>query len=139
MNNSPALERDYRNSGRARECHARATNAPPAVQEALLRDGFGALRTSYEAFIIFDLLNEVVVRFHERLSFGRLRDIVWEPSVVEQIVASCERLSRHIEGHLRSDSMGAVRPSPGLLMQEIESFDRLRRQLRDLKKDRRIA
>lgn len=43
--------------------------ARPQVQERLLRDGFGALRTSYEAFIIFELFNEVVLRFGEAYQF----------------------------------------------------------------------
>lgn len=114
--------------------HAKALQADAALQEYLLRDGFGALRTCYEAFIIFDMFNEVVMRFSERISFGRLSDIYWEPSIVEDVIESCERLSRSLEGHLHSDALGALKPKPADLLLEIEHFESLQKKLRDLKK-----
>ncbi len=134
LNNSPALERDYRKATKAREMHAQALQADAALQEYMLRDGFGALRTCYEAFIIFDMFNEVVMRFSERISFGRLSDIYWEPSIVEDVIESCERLSRSLEGHLHSDALGAVKPKPADLLHEIEHFESLQKKLKDLKK-----
>lgn len=134
LNNSPALERDYRKPNRAREIYERAKNAPAAEQEALLRDGFGALRATYEAFIIFDLFNEVVVRFDERISFGRLKDVVWDRTIADDVIAACERLSRYIEGHLHSDAFGAQKPTPRVLLDEIEAFEELRKRLNDLRK-----
>lgn len=134
LNNSPALERDYRRPTRAREIYERAKNAPAADQEALLRDGFGALRTTYEAFIIFDLFNEVIMRFDERISVGRLRDIVWDRAIADDVIAACERLSRYIEGHLHSDAFGAQKPTPRMLMDEIEAFETLKKKVNDLKK-----
>ncbi len=134
LDNSPALERDYRKATRAREIYAKAKVAPPAEQEALLHDGFGALRTNYEAFIIFELFNEVVLRFDERISFGRLGDIVWDQSIVNDVIAKCEALSKYIEGHLHSDALGAQKAAPSLLLSEIDAFDALCKRLRDLKK-----
>lgn len=134
LDNSPALERDYRKATKAREMHAKALQADAAYQEYLLRDGFGALRTTYEAFIIFDILNEVVMRFSERISFGRLSEVYWEPSIVEDVIESCERLSRNLEGHLHSDALGAVKPTPADLLHEIEHFESLQKRLKDLKK-----
>ncbi|MGB8656427.1 MAG: AAA family ATPase [Candidatus Zixiibacteriota bacterium] len=134
LNNSPALERDYRSPTRAREIYAKAKDAPPEEQESLLHDGFGALRTTYEAFIIFELLNAVVLRFDERISFGRLNDIIWDHSVVNEVVNKCETLSRYIEGHLHSDALGAQKPTASLLLCEIEAFDALNKKLKDLKK-----
>lgn len=139
LNNSPALEREYRKPARAREIYEKAMNAPPAEQEALLRDGFGALRTTYEAFIVFDLFNEVVMRFHERISFGRLKDVVWDRGIAEEIIKSCERLSGLIEGHLHSELLGAQKPTPRMLLQEIEAFEDVRRRLKDLRKIEGIA
>jgi hypothetical protein len=133
LDNSPALEKDYKKATKAREMHSRALQADAALQEYLLSDGFGALRTSYEAFIIFDILNEVVMRFSERVSFGRLSEIYWEPSIVEDVIESCERLSRLLEGHLHSDALGAVKPKPADLLREIEHFEDLQRRLRKLK------
>jgi len=134
LNNSPALERDYRKPTRAREIYAEARDAPAAKQEALLRDGFGALRTCYEAFIIFDLFSGVIRRFDERISPGRLKDVVWDRAIIEEVVAGHERLSRHIEGHLHSDVLGAQKPTPQMLLDEIEAFEALRTKLKNLKK-----
>lgn len=134
LDNSPALERDYRRPKRAREIYARAKDAPAAEQETLLRDGFGALRTTYEAFIIFELLNEVVMRFNERISFGRLKGIVWDRSLAEDVITACERLSRYIEGHLHSDAFGAQKPTPKTLLDEIEDFEALKKRLKVLRK-----
>ncbi len=133
LDNSPALERDYRRPTRAREIYVKAKDAPAAEQEALLRVGFGALRTTYEAFIIFELLNEVVLRFDERISFGRLSSIVWDQSLVEEVVTKCEALSRYIEGHLHSDAFGDQKPAPSLLLSEIDAFEALFKRLKSLK------
>lgn len=133
LDNSPALERDYRKATKAREMYAKALQADATLQEYLLRDGFGALRTCYEAFIIFDMFNEVVMRFSERISFGRLSGIYWEPSIVEDVIESCGRLSRSLEGHLHSDALGAVKPKPADLLCEIEHFEDLQKSLRKLK------
>jgi len=137
LNNSPALEREYRKPTRASESYVRAKDAPAEEQEALLRQGFGELRTTYEAFIIFGLLGEVVMRFEERISFGRLKSIVWDDSIVQEVVASCERLSRYIEGHLHSDTYGAKKPTPATLLREINTFTDLSKRLRALKKDKK--
>jgi ABC-type transport system involved in cytochrome c biogenesis ATPase subunit len=134
LDNSPALERDYRKATKAREIHAQALQAGAAYQEFLLRDGFGSLRTCYEAFIIFDLFNEVVMRFSERISYGRLSTIYWEPELVQDVVDSCDRLSRNLEGHLHSDALGSVKPTPADLLREIEHFESLQKRLRELKK-----
>lgn len=114
--------------------YEKARSADAALQEYYLRDGFGALRTTYEAFIIFDILNEVVMRFNERISFGRLTEIYWEPAIINDVVESCERLSRNLEGHLHSDALGAVKPTPSDLLEEIEHFKSLQDKLKDLKK-----
>jgi len=133
LNNSPALEQDYRKATMAREIYQQARNAPAEKQQRLLRQGFGALRAAYEAFIIFDLFNKVVMRFDERVSFGRLKDIVWDKSIVDEVNDKCELLSRYIEGHLHSNAFGAKKPTCKLLIREIEAFDALRKKLRELR------
>ena len=131
LDNGPALERDYRKPTRARQLCDLARKAAAQEQERLLRDGLGALRSCYEAFIVFDLFNEVVLRFDERLSFGRLREIVWDPQIVEDLITGCERLSRYMEGHLHSDTF--ERPTVKLLDEEIAGFEALRKRLKSLK------
>ncbi|MBI5651206.1 MAG: AAA family ATPase [Chloroflexi bacterium] len=134
LNNSPALERDYKKTTYAREKYSKAKDAPATEQQSLLRDGFGALRTSYEAFIVFELFNEVVMRFDERISFGRLSGIVWDQSIVDAVVAKCESLSRYIEGHLHSDAFAAEKPTPAMLLKEVEAFEELQRKMKKAKK-----
>ncbi|MGB7062833.1 MAG: AAA family ATPase, partial [Candidatus Zixiibacteriota bacterium] len=133
LNNSPALEREYRKAVRARELYAQAKNAPAGEQEDLLHQGFGALRTAYEAFIIFDLFEQVVMRFDERVSFTRLKSVAWDKPIADEVVEACERLSRGIEGHLHSDAFVAVKPTCAILQKEIELFDDLRKRLKKLK------
>lgn len=133
LNNSPALEREYRKATRARELYDKAKSAAPSEQEALLREGFGAVRTCYEAFIIFELFNEVVMRFDERISFGRLKDVVWDKAIADEVIKKCETLSKYIEGHLHSDAFMGVKPTPQLLLAEIEAFETLVKRLRQLR------
>ncbi|MBU7030152.1 MAG: AAA family ATPase [Theionarchaea archaeon] len=133
LNNSPALEREYRKAKKAREIYKKAKDASPVEQENLLRQGFGALRAAYEAFIIFDLFNEVIMRFDERVSFGRLKGIVWNKPIADEVIKRCELLSRYIEGHLHSDASVVMKPTCEVLKEEIEAFDALRKKLKELK------
>ena len=128
LNNSPVLERDYRDDRKARECYEQAKGAEPEKQLSLMREGFAALRTSYEAVIMFDLLKGVVKRFDERTSFMNLKSIVWDEELVDKIVEKCEYCSQHMEGHSHSDALGAELPSPKLLFDEIEEFNEIRRK-----------
>lgn len=134
LDNSPALEREYRTAKKAHEIYTMTKDASPVEQENLLRQGFGALRAAYEAFIIFELFNQVVMRFDERVSFGRLKGIVWEKSIVDEVVRKCELLSRYIEGHLHGDLSVVGKPTCETLKEEIEAFDVLRKKLKELKK-----
>jgi ATPase subunit of ABC transporter with duplicated ATPase domains len=132
-NNSPALERDYRKATKAYEIYNLAKNASAAEQESLLHQGFSALRSSYEALIIFDLFNEVVMRFDERISVGRLKDIVWDISIVKKVIDKYDLLSKYIEGHLHSDAFVATKPTCEMLVKEIDEFKALKKRLSDLK------
>jgi energy-coupling factor transporter ATP-binding protein EcfA2 len=134
LDNSPALEREYRKSTKARTFYQKAKVATAEEQENLLHQGFAALRTSYEAFIVFDLFNEVVLRFDERISFGRLSGIVWNEPIVNDVISKCERLSKYIEGHLHSEALIEGRLTCETLLQEIGDFDGLKKQLSKLKK-----
>lgn len=133
LNNSPTLEQDYRKATKAHEIYQLAKTASAAEQERLLHEGFAALRSSYEALIIFDLFNKVVMRFDERISVGRLKDIVWDVSIVNEVSDKYEFLSRYIEGHLHSDAFVASKPTCEMLIKEIEDFKALKKRLNDLK------
>lgn len=92
-----------------------------------------AIRTSYEALVVFELFGGVVQRFQERISVLILPQLVWNDQIVQEIANSYERLSRYIVGHLHSNSL-AQPLTPDMLMAEIDKFDALRRTIRDLKK-----
>src|SRR4051812_30048855 len=92
--------------------------------------GFGALRTCYETFIVFELFKGVVERFKEQVSPGRLKDIVWDRSVVEDIDKKYGDLSRFVEGHTHSDAYAGKKPTPALLLGEIEFFEGLKKRLK---------
>ncbi len=134
LDNSPLCEGDYKSANVARECYNAAKNAPPAEQERALQQGFGALRTSYEAFIIYDLFNEVVKRFEERVSFERLRDVSIDNATVDSVVEKLSLLSRYIDAHLHSDAFSSEKATPELLLQEITAFEELRRNTRERRK-----
>jgi len=135
LNNSPICERDYRSTAIAREYYRKAKEAAPSHQQSMLQQGFGALRTSYEALIIFDIFNEVVVRFGERVSFGRLKEVRVDPQLANEINSRMETLSTYIEGHLHSDEVASVKPSPRTLLDEIEAFESIRKRQKELRKD----
>jgi hypothetical protein len=134
LDNSPVCEKDFKSAAKAREYYSKAKDAPPAEQQLLLQQGFGALRTSYEALIIFEIFCDVVARFEERLSFGRLKEVRIDPKLIEEIIGRMESLSRHITAHLHSDKFGSVKPTPATLLDEIEAFDSIRKAQKELKK-----
>ena len=69
-NNCPALEQEYKSSHPAREFYAQAKQTDMAkVQEVLIKEGMGALRTSYEALVVYELFGGVVTRFEERIKY----------------------------------------------------------------------
>jgi hypothetical protein len=133
LNNSPALEKEYCKTTRARKYYEKAKDSVASEREEYLQLGFAALRTCYEAFVIYDLFEEVVTRFDERISFGRLRGIKWDESIANEANVKYELLSRYIEGHLHTD--GYIPPTdPKILLSEIEYFESLRERLKKLKK-----
>jgi len=134
LNNSPVCEKDFKSTTIAMDCYSKAKDAPPAEQQIFLQQGFGALRTSYEALIIFDIFSDVVARFGERISFGRLKEVRIDQNLVDQIIHRMETLSEYIDAHLHSDTFGSVKPSPATLLEEIEAFESIRQTQKQLKK-----
>ncbi len=133
LDNCPCMEQQYKSPQRASDLWEKARSAAPELQEKTLKDAFGALRTTYEAFIVFDLFGGVVERFQERISYGRLKGLVWDAALLDEIIDRYEALSKHIEGHLHSDAMATL-PSCDDLKREIDAFIELRKRLRAMKK-----
>lgn len=134
LDNSPALEKGYKTSHIPWQCYKSAKDSTSAEErDRWIRSGFGALRTCYEALIIFEVLNEVVLRFGERISFGRLNGLLTDGELIQEIVEKCEGLSTLIEAHLHPDAIGRI-PSLGELKDEIEGFDDIRSRVKNAKK-----
>ncbi len=51
-NNSPVCEKDFKSTTAARAFYTKAKDAQPSDQQMFLQQGFGSLRSSYEALII---------------------------------------------------------------------------------------
>lgn len=134
--NSPVCEREFTSASLARDYYSKAKGQPPEKQQSSLQQGFGALRTSYEALIIFELFNSVVLRFEERVSFGRLKDVCTDGPILEEIILHMEELSRHIIAHLHSDAMSSTMPTPADLLAEIEAFESIRKKIKGLSKNK---
>lgn len=139
LENSPALEKDYTKTNRVRDVYKQAKDSQPQVQEAILKQGFGQLRACYEAFIIYDLFGGVVQRFEEQVRYKLLREVIWDESLTKEVMEKYEFLPRFIEGHLHSDEYAALKSSPELLLSEIDSFEALKKRLKELKKRRKAA
>lgn len=136
LDNSPASEKDYKSPQKATEyCNRAAKTGNAEEQASLLKQGFGALRTTYEVFVLLDLFGNVVGRFEERISIERLRDASLDAEIVEQVIEKVGSLSRFIEGHSHSDAFVAAAPlSVEMLRAEIEAFSQLKSRLKELKK-----
>ena len=133
-NNSPATEGDYKTLKFANDAWELSRKAVPEEREKILKDGFAALRTNYEYLIIFDLFKEVVLRFEERVSVERLKEVVVLPDFTAKLITKVGTLSRYIEAHLHSDLYVATKPTSDELKREMEDFTALKKELSELRK-----
>ena len=133
-NNSPATEGDYKTVKKATEAWQASRAAKPEAREQILKDGFASLRTNYEYFIIFDMFKQVVLRFEERVSVDRLKDVVVNPEFSEKVIKKVGLLSRYIEAHLHSDVFVATKPTSDDLKREIDDFTALKNDLKEFEK-----
>ncbi len=132
--NVPSYEKKYKKSGIAQSYYQKSKNAPPEEREALVKTGFAALRSSYEAFVIFDLFAGVVQRFNDRVSVDSLKSVYVDNDIVMDIMDSFGLACRYMEGHSHSDKFLSKKPTPEQLLEEIQRFDSLKSKLKELKK-----
>lgn len=135
VNNSPATERDFRTARYANELWLKSKDLGPVEQQRAIEQGFGALRTSYEALVIFHLFEGVVERFEERLRLDNLARVNFDSELARRISEGWGRVSRFIDAHLRSDRYAAEKPTREDLRREINAFDELRARVRGAKKE----
>lgn len=133
LNNTPSAEKDYKTSDRAHKYYNKASKCGPEDRENNLKNGFTALRTSYEALVMFELFNGVVERFNERVSIDRLSSVSFDTSIRDEILDKYGHCCRFMEGHCHSDKYAARKPELKDLQDEINIFDDLRKRIRRLK------
>lgn len=134
LDNSPSFENKYKNSGIAQDFYVKAKKSPPETRESLVKSGFAALRSSYEAFVIFDLFSGVVQRFNDRVSIDSLDGVHVDKEIINKISDAFALACRYMEGHNHSDKYAAKKPTPDTLNEEIQRFNSLKREIKEYKK-----
>lgn len=136
LNNCPAVEAKYKTTRCVHEIYKQANDpkVPPQERERIISEGFGALRSCYEALIIYELFNGVVLRFDEQIRIQNLKDVVVSPEITIQIIDKVAYLSRFIAGHLHSDVFGAEKPTSQMLMDEINEYDKIKKLIKESRK-----
>jgi energy-coupling factor transporter ATP-binding protein EcfA2 len=134
IGNCPSYEKAYKKSGKAHDYYTQAQKEGPAEREKSIKNGFAALRTSYESLVIFELFNGVVQRFNERVSVESLREVFVTEEIKNELMDSFSQCCRYMEGHLHSDKYAYKKPTLQNLSEEISRFDQIRKKIIDSKK-----
>lgn len=138
LKNFPSYERSYRNEKIASEYHIKAKTSDPSQSEYLIKNGFAALRTSYETMVAFDLFNNVITRFGDRISMESLKDVPIDSSIRTEVLDSFAHCCRHMEGHSHSDTFTYKKPEVEDLNSEIQRFIGIRKKIKVLKEQNKI-
>jgi energy-coupling factor transporter ATP-binding protein EcfA2 len=134
LNNSPLTEGERRKSNQASQFYQKAVNSDnPLETEMYLKLGFGSLRSSYEALIVYDIFNKVVMRHEERVSVDRLKEVVMDKEIFDEVREKYDLLSRYNIGHFQSDSFNQKKATPEMLKKEIDAFNDLKGRIRKIK------
>ncbi|MBP2643476.1 MAG: recF [Firmicutes bacterium] len=134
LNNAPSYEKQYKNAEKAEKFCQEAAKKGPEERQSCIKNGFAALRTSYEALVIFELFCGVVQRFNERVSMESLKDVNFDKSLRDQIIESFSLCCRYMEGHSHSDKYTYIKPELDNLREEINRFSDIRKKIKDSKK-----
>jgi len=135
LKNSPSLEGDYKKSGEAQRWRDEAKSQQGSERERSVKYGFTALRTNYEALVMFKIFNGAVERFNERVSIERLQEMVLDKEIVDEVIDSHALCCRYMEGHLHSNRYAAKKPNLEALIEEINRFDTLNSKIATLIKE----
>jgi len=137
LDNTPSHESKYRKTGEARRYIKLAKDSEPELREAFVKSGFAALRSSYEAFVIYELFCGAVKRFEDRVSIDSLSGLHFDEEIVSEILTNFKLCCRYMEGHIHSDRLLASKPTIANLQEEANRFDTMRPKLDKLKKEHR--
>jgi energy-coupling factor transporter ATP-binding protein EcfA2 len=135
LDNTPSHESKYRKTGEARRYIKLAKDSAPELREAFIKSGFAALRSSYEAFVIYELFCGAVKRFEDRVSIDSLTGLHFDEEIVNEILTNFKLCCRYMEGHIHSDRFLASKPTIANLQEEADRFDTMRPKLDKLKKE----
>lgn len=136
LGNSPITEREYRKPTKAKEYLDKAKESgqwDANEEQGFLEQGFGALRTTYEVFVIRELFGEVLTRWEERISGDRLKNVYIDEGIRDEVIENIGRLSRYITAHSHSDVFVAQKPTCSLLDEEIKKFEDLQKRNKQIK------
>ncbi len=133
LRNTPSFEKDYKTSGKAQGYYNDAKKSAPEQREDKIKNGFAALRTSYETQVVFGLFKGVVQRFEERISVDSLKDVFFTIEIRDEILDSFYQCCRYMEGHSHSDKYAYKKPELENLNEEIQRFNAIKKKIADLK------
>lgn len=136
LNNAPSYEKDYKTSGKAQNYLNEAKKSNPQQREEKIKNGFAALRTSYEAQVVFGLFEGVVQRFNERVSIESLRKVYFTTELIDELLESYALCCRFMEGHSHSDKYSYKKPTIEDLNNEIKRFDEIKKKISSCKKNK---
>jgi len=135
LNNTPSFEKEYKTSEKARGYYEEAKKSPPEIRENKIKNGFAALRTSYETLVVFGLFNGVVQRFEERVGVDSLGGVVFNEEIKEKVLDSFYQCCRYMEGHSHSDKYAFKKPTLENLNEEIQRFERANKDIKEQRKN----
>lgn len=136
LRNTPSFEKDYRTSGKSQGYYDDAKKCAPEQREDKIKNGFAALRTSYESQVVFGLFNGVVQRFEERVSVDSLESVFFTTEIRDELLDNFYKCCRYMEGHSHSDKYAYKKPELENLNEEIQRFNAIKKKIADLKKNK---
>jgi hypothetical protein len=139
LKNTPSYEKQYRSTKITNDYYVKAKDATPENREHLIRNGFSALRTTYEVFVIFDLFEGVIQRFNDRVSVMSLSSICFDEKIVSEVIQNFEKCCKIMEGHTHSDKAGGNKPEAKDLLEQIQIFEALKKRHGEEKKKKKSA
>jgi len=135
LDNTPSFEKVFKTTGKAQGWCDNARKQAPEERENSLRSGFAALRTSYEALVVFELFAGVVQRFADRVSVDSLKSVKYNDEIRDLVMNGFAQCCRYMEGHSHSDKYSSKKPTIEALQEEIERFNGIKKRIREIAKN----
>lgn len=134
LKNSPSYDKKYRNDAPVMGHYKLAKDAGPEERERHVKNGFAALRTCYETFVINDIFKNIVLRFNDRISVMSLSSVCFDDEVVKELMDNFEKCCKYMEGHTHSDEALPIKADEKTLLAETENYNVLKKKYKDLRK-----